>query len=77
MTPLELLELTIEDKIKGIWFGEENNSEFKSWYSNGQLYVHCFYKDGRREDEFKRWHDNELLFHELYKDGKLIKNILL
>ena len=77
MTPLELLELTLEDKVNGIFFGEENNSEYKRWYSNGQLWFYCFYKDDKREGEYKAWNDNgQLDINCFYKDGKLIKKIL-
>ena len=72
MTPLELLELTIEDKVKGIWFGEKYNSEFKRWYSNGQLWIHISYKDDRLDGEYKCWHENgQLNVHCSYKDGEL------
>ena len=71
MTPLELLELTIEDKVKGIWLGEKCNSEYKRWYSNGQLWVHISYKNDRLDGEYKCWHENgQLNVHCSYKDSK-------
>ena len=26
---------------------EGNTAEYKRWYINGQIYTHCFYKNGR------------------------------
>ena len=44
--------------------------EYKCWYSNGQLFQHCFYKNGKLDGEFKLWRiDGELAQHCLYKNG--------
>ena len=29
-------------------FGEKEG-EYKSWWENGQLYIHCYYKEGKKE----------------------------
>jgi hypothetical protein len=45
--------------------------EFKSWYDNGQMDTHCFYRDGQREGEFKTWHSNgQMDTQGFYRDGK-------
>jgi len=32
----------------GLWFsGHKGDGEYKEWYENGQLWQHCFYKDGK------------------------------
>ena len=42
-------------KQDGIWFsGVKNKGEYKEWYDNGQIRIHCFYigKD-KYKGEFK------------------------
>lgn len=66
---------------------EQNNEEFKRFWSNGQIAVHYFEdKSGYVYGEYKEWHTNGILFihcfydldtlHGEYKevkeDGKLI-----
>jgi len=56
----------------GLWFsGYTWGGEYKQWHNNGQLWIHCFYKDGEREGEYKRWWDNgKLQIQCFFKDGK-------
>ena len=52
-------------------FGEKEG-EFKSWFSNSQLNIHCYYKEGKLEGEYKSWDDNgQLRIHCYCKEGKL------
>jgi len=64
-----------ELKHNGIWFSEKRwEGEFKRWYSNGQLFVHCFY-NGKDifKGEYKRWHENGQLFiYCNYKNNKKV-----
>ena len=57
------------------YFEDENNDyhgEFKSWYSNGTLYKHCFYENGKAHGEYKSWWTNGTLeAHCFYKNNKL------
>jgi antitoxin component YwqK of YwqJK toxin-antitoxin module len=47
MTVLELLSLTDKQKQKGVFIsGDKTQGEYKEWHDNGQLRVHCFYKNG-------------------------------
>ena len=70
-----------ELKEDGIWFdGIENKGEFKSWWGNGQLWIHCFYrgvsnnKENRYRGEFKLWLENgELIKHRIYNDDGSLK----
>ena len=70
---LEYLQLTKEQKVKGVFInGDENNGEYKRWHENGQLYAHYFYKNGKRDGEFKSWHENgQLCRNCFYKNGEL------
>lgn len=51
--------------------------EYKWYWGNGQLGVHCFYKNDLRHDELK-WYDKggQLEEHKLYENNILIKNLL-
>ena len=45
--------------------------EFKTWYKNGQLRGHCFFKDGNFHGECKWWHSNgQLEYHCFYIDDR-------
>jgi len=51
---------------------QKKHGEYKAWFSNGPLFVHCFYKDGKIDGEFKSWHNNgQLHIQCFYKNGKL------
>jgi antitoxin component YwqK of YwqJK toxin-antitoxin module len=56
----------------GLWFsGIEGEGEYKDWYKNNQIRVHCFYKDGNKDGEYKIWYDNgQIWVHCFYKDGE-------
>ena len=57
-------------KQNGIWFSGIEG-EYKEWYSNGQLWKHCFYKDGEPHGEYKSWDSyNKLQIHGFYVDGE-------
>jgi len=58
---------------KGLWLnGLEDDGEYKEWHDNGQLWIHSFYKDGKRNGEYKMWYVNGQLYeHSFYKDGDL------
>jgi antitoxin component YwqK of YwqJK toxin-antitoxin module len=73
MNTLDLINLTPEEKIKGVWFsGIKGEGEYKQWYNNGQLVIHCFYKNNELEGEYKIWYENGQLFkHCFYRDSKL------
>ena len=57
-------------KLKGIQFsGIENKGEYKEWWANGQLDIHCFYNDkGNLEGEYREWDEyGQLIKYKLYK----------
>jgi len=60
-----------ELKEDGIWFsGKEKEGEYKGWYSDGQLWIHCFYnKEKEIEGEYKLWYDNGQLYIHCYLRG--------
>jgi hypothetical protein len=44
MNSLELLELTLEQKTKGVWLsGIEGEGEYKKWRKDNKLAVHRFF----------------------------------
>jgi antitoxin component YwqK of YwqJK toxin-antitoxin module len=64
----------IKTKTKHYFEDEFGNKqgEFKSWYSNGQLDIHCFYVDGNRHGEYKSWYSNgQQWAHCYYVDGNI------
>ena len=69
------------DKLKedGIWFdGKKDKGEYKRWWKNGQLHIHCFYNDeGKRDSVYKEWYDNgELYKHIIFNDGSPLREIV-
>ncbi len=68
----------VKTKKSGLWFdGYELNGEFKSWHYNGQLFQHCFYKNGKSDGECKAWHENGKLFiHCFYKNNEKTEDYL-
>jgi antitoxin component YwqK of YwqJK toxin-antitoxin module len=68
----ELLNLTDEQKEKGVWFsGIAGEGEYKEWYGNGTLFEHSNWKDGKLHGEYKMWHKNGVLAeHSFRKDGE-------
>ena len=57
----------------GVWIsGAGGEGEYKSWYSNGQIHAHAFYKNDKLEGEYKYWYKNgQIEEHSFYKNGKL------
>jgi len=48
------------------------NGEYKIFYDNGQLSIHNFYRDGKREGECKWWYENgQLEIQSFYRNGDL------
>jgi len=61
-------------KAKGIYFsGVNGEGEYKRWwYDNGQLKIHCFYKNDKLNGEYKEWYSSgKLNTHCFYKNNKL------
>jgi len=59
MKTIDILKLTLEKKMNGIFIkGDINDGEWKEWWPNGQLYLHCFIKNHRSEGKVERWHRN-------------------
>jgi hypothetical protein len=49
MNSKNLLNLTLEQKTKGVWLsGIKGEGKFKRWHTNGKLRVHCFYQDEKK-----------------------------
>ena len=47
--------------------------EFKSWWSNGKLEVHCVYINDKRHGEFKQWDSyGQLNVHCFYVDDEYV-----
>lgn len=45
--------------------------ERKYWHDNGRIFVHEFYREGKREGERKMWMSNGQIWeHEFYLNGK-------
>jgi antitoxin component YwqK of YwqJK toxin-antitoxin module len=51
--------------------------EFKRWYANGQLCVHCFCVDDKFHGEYKAWYeDGTISANEFYVNGDLYRDLL-
>ena len=76
----EFKEFWSNGQIYAHYFEDENgkkHGEYKSWWENGTLSVHCHYKNGKLHGEYKWWlKDGTLYEHCYYKNDKLIKNYL-
>ena len=54
--------------------GIKGEGEYKEWHENGQLSMHCFFKNGIKEGKYKEWYENGQLYeHEFYKNGEEIE----
>lgn len=50
------------------------DGEYKSWWNNGQLAVHCYYKNGKLDGECRHWDDDGMaLEHYYYKNDIVTK----
>ena len=58
----------------GEYYVDDNGliqGEYKCYYDNGQLWIHCNYKDGLKHGEYKCYYKNcQLWIHCNYKDDK-------
>ena len=62
---------------KDLWFSEEKNSESKWFWDNKQICYHDNWKNGKWHDICKSWNsDGRLWIHQLYENGKMIKDFL-
>jgi antitoxin component YwqK of YwqJK toxin-antitoxin module len=51
--------------------------EYKFWWSNGQLWEHCFYVDGDLHGEYKEgYHDGTISANEFYVNGEVYRDLL-
>ena len=47
--------------------GGNIDGEYKEWYSNGDLWIHCHYRNGEKHGEYKEWSPNgEIVKHCVY-----------
>ena len=76
---IKLVFIDLEKLLtSGVWMSAvEEEGEYKRYQGNGRLFIHGFYKKGKRDSEYKQWRFNgEIEIHSLYKDGKEIKNYI-
>lgn len=67
----------IKEDNEEYWLNDDGRShgESKSWYDDGQIYVHCFYVEDEWHGGYKRWsRDGKLREHRFYNHGKLIRD---
>jgi antitoxin component YwqK of YwqJK toxin-antitoxin module len=51
--------------------------ECKRWDENGQLYIHCFWVNGKLHGERKRCFSNgTLMYHDFYVDDEVYRDLL-
>ncbi len=67
----DLFTFTKRIMSQGLWYsGIEDEGLFKKWNDNGQINVHCFYKNDKLEGEYKAWNPKgKLVDSKNYKDG--------
>jgi len=69
----ELLLLTTEQKSNGFFIrGNRDCGEFKEYWDNERLWLHCFYLKGKKQGEYKSYYQNgQLCTHSFFlKDKK-------
>lgn len=51
----------------------KDEGEYFELHPNGSLFIHCFYKNGKRHGEFTSFHENttDINIHCFYVDGKI------
>ena len=53
MTTLQYLQLTNEDKCRGVFIrGDEINGEYKRWWSSENMHTHSIYKEEKMIKDF-------------------------
>ena len=58
--------------LEWLFYEGKLDGEYKSFYENGKLLEHCFYKGGKLNGEYKWfWANGKLEEHCFYKDGEL------
>ena len=76
---LSRLPLDVHDDLRKHLSKEKQielwDGEYKKWWDNGQLEVHCWFKDGYLDGEYKEWWSNgQLAIHCWYnhniRDGE-------
>ena len=71
----EVKELYNNGQLEYHYFLDENgkkHGEYKDWWRNGTLGIHCFYENGERHGEYKDWYTNGTLWkHCFFKNDKL------
>jgi hypothetical protein len=70
---IDLFEETEAALGNGLWMsGISGEGEFKSWYENGQMSEHSFFKNGVYHGEKRIWDPNgNLTTYGKYENGKL------
>jgi len=49
----------------------KKQGEFKEWYNDGKLKLHCYYHDDKEEGEYTEYHlDGTIRTYCLYANGK-------
>jgi len=72
---MEIIMKLKEHKTKRIHFFVDENGllqgEYKSYHSDGSLYIHSYYKDDKRHGEYKQYNtDGSLECIEYYSNDK-------
>ena len=70
----ELVMKLVKEKDCEYWVNDkgQKHGEYKWWYNDGQLGVHCFFVNGEEHGECKLWHENgQLEEHCFYVNGRL------
>ena len=69
---ISYLKLEPKDFQNGVYVDHGNDIlEYKGFHENGNLWEHCWYKNGKLNGEYKLFHKNgNLLEHCWYKNGE-------
>lgn len=64
--------------IKSIYNIPKNfTGYYKEWHPNGQIWVHSFWKNGKRDGEYRNWYSNGQIYeHSFWENGELVKDLL-
>jgi antitoxin component YwqK of YwqJK toxin-antitoxin module len=79
LTEKQITRIFSKDPYGPYWFsGVKFSGEYINLHNNGKLYAHCFFKDGKRDGEYKSWGTDGMLRHvEIYKVGEVKSTIVM
>ena len=76
LTTIQLLTMKVAKNLlnsTSYWLsGTEGEGEYFGFLNNGNIWEHCFWKNGELHGKYKRfWDDGNIMIHNFYQNGEL------